>query len=209
MARKRKVDHETAINGALDLFWRKGYEGASTREIEEQTGLTRFTLQTTYGGKEQFFLETLDAYLDNAEATHFPNPETFSVDDLASWFESIASEQKIPRIEDNGCLAFNAIGQFDRSDAEVNKRIERYLTNLEARFCQVLEHGAQRGILALRQPPSEATQVLMGLLLGLHAVIKARSDDLIARSYAASAAGLLRSWKREGECVDKGEKSLS
>ena len=156
MARNRKVDHETAISGALELFWRKGYEGASTREIEEQTGLTRFTLQTVYGGKEKFFLETLDTYLNNAEDHHFPNSDSFSVDDLADWLESIASDEKIPRIADNGCLAFNAIGQFDRGDAQVNARIERYLVSLETRFYTILSTAQSRGEVSLPQSPDQS-----------------------------------------------------
>ncbi|MFY0662230.1 MAG: TetR/AcrR family transcriptional regulator [Shimia sp.] len=195
MARKRKADHETAIAGALALFWEKGYTGASTREIEEKTGLTRFTLQTAYGGKEAFFLATLDSYLNNAEAQHFPDAETFTLSDLAEWFESIASEQKIPRVEDAGCLAFNSISQFDRSDPEVNARISRYLETLEGRFAAILTRAAQAGTVQLPQSPEAAAQVLVGLLLGLHSVIKARTEDSMARSYAAAAAGLMRSWE--------------
>ena len=58
MARKRNTDHDSAVTAALDLFWCQGY-GASTREIESKTGLTRFTLQTAYGGKEGFYLSTV------------------------------------------------------------------------------------------------------------------------------------------------------
>ncbi|TCL08108.1 TetR family transcriptional regulator [Shimia isoporae] len=196
MARKRKADHETAIAGALELFWQKGYAGASTREIEEKTGLTRFTLQTAYGGKEKFFLETLDTYLDNAEARHFPDPARFTLDDLAEWFEGIASEEKIPRVQDAGCLAFNSISQFERTDPDVNARIERYLATLEDRFAAILLRAEEEGEVSLPLGAAASAQVLMGLLLGLHSVIKARTDDGMARSYAASAAGLLRSWRR-------------
>lgn len=195
MARKRKADHDEAIAGALELFWRKGYVGASTREIEEKTGLTRFSLQKSYGGKENFFLETLDAYLDAAEARHFPNPDSYSLDDLAYWFESIASDQKMPRMEDAGCLAFNAISDFERSDPEVNARIERYLQALESRFAAILQRASDEGRMALPLETTACAQVLVGLLLGLHTIIKARTDDVMARTYAASAVGVLRSWE--------------
>ncbi|MGR3677407.1 MAG: TetR/AcrR family transcriptional regulator [Paracoccaceae bacterium] len=195
MARKRKVDHDGAIAGALDLFWRKGYDGASTRDIEEETGLTRFTLQTAYGGKERFFLETLDAYLDNAEEKHFPNPDTFSISDLADWFQSIASAQKMPKVEDAGCLAFNSIAQFDRADAEINQRIERYLHSLEARFRDIITNESKQGKIAPPLDSAAAAQLLVTLLLGLHSIIKARTSDDSVRSYAASASALMQSWQ--------------
>lgn len=195
MARKRKADHDSAVAGALALFWQRGYQRASTRELEERTGLTRFTLQTAYGGKEKFFLETLDAYLDNAEAQHFPNPATFSIDDLAVWFEDIASAEKMPRIEDAGCLAFNSISQFDRSDIEINARIERYMDGLESRFAEILERAEQCGELRLPQSPSGTAKILIGLLLGLHSIMRARTVDSFPQDYAAAAAELIRSWE--------------
>ncbi len=195
MARKRKTDHDSAVAGALDLFWRQGYQGASTRELEQETGLTRFTLQTTYGGKEKFFLKTLDTYLDNAEARHFPDPETFSLDDLADWFREIASAERMPKIEDAGCLAFNAISSFDRSDPEVNDRIERYLTALEGRFVAIISRAKTEKVIQSEVEPEEAARLLICLLLGLHTIMKARTTDQFPQSYAEAAVGLVEGWK--------------
>ena len=198
MARKRKADHESAITDALSLFWHRGYNGASTRELEEKTGLTRFTLQKTYGGKENFFLATLDAYLDNAEAQHFPDPETCTVDDLARWLEDIASPEKMPLVGDAGCLAFNSISQFDRTDTEINMRVERYLSSLEHRFVEILRRTQARGEVHLPLGPEASGKILIGLLLGLHTVMKARTEDAFPQAYASAAADLVRSWKATG-----------
>ena len=197
MARKRKTDHDSAVAGALDLFWRRGYHGASTRELEHETGLTRFTLQTTYGGKEKFFLKTLDAYLDNAEACHFPDPDTYSLDDLANWFRGIASTDRMPKIEDAGCLAFNSISSFDRTDLEVNARIERYLKTLEARFAAILDRARSQGTVGADVDPVGGAKLLIGLLLGLHTIMKARTSDHFPQSYAEAAVRLIEGWKNQ------------
>ncbi len=195
MARKRKTDHDSAVAGALDLFWRRGYHGASTRELEQETGLTRFTLHTTYGGKEKFFLKTLDTYLDNADARHFPDPDTYSLDDLANWIRGIASNERMPKIEDAGCLAFNSISSFDRSDPEVNTRIERYLTTLEGRFVAILDRARSQGAVRADVDPVEGAKLLIGLLLGLHTIMKARTSDQFPQSYAEAVVGLIEGWK--------------
>ena len=195
MARRRKTDHASAIDAALMLFWNQGYEGASTREIEKKTGLTRFTLQTTYGGKEGFFLDTLDAYLDRAEVNHFPDPVKTDLDGLADWFEKLVSPERLPRMDQTGCLAFNSISEFDRNNVQVNERIQRYLAIFETRVLQILEIAVDDGMLKAGINPHDMARILVDLLLGLHAVIKARSDDLIAKSHAASIAALIRSWK--------------
>ncbi len=197
MARKRKADHDTAVAAALELFWAQGYGGASTREIEEKTGLTRFTLQTAYGGKEGFFLDTLDAYLDRAEAHSFPDPETFDLDALAAWFEQLAGSKRIPAIDQTGCLAFNSVSEFGRDNREVNARIERYLGSFEARVRRILQRAVADG--QMRDINTEQmARVLVDLLLGLHVVIKARSDDSMAQKHAKSIAALIRGWKKNG-----------
>ena len=194
MARKRKADHNSAVANALDLFWREGY-AASTREIEEKTGLTRFTLQTAYGGKEGFFLDTLDAYLDQAEEGHFPDPDTSDLGDLADWFESLTEPGRIPLIEQKGCLAFNSITDFSRNNAEINKRVQRYLKMFETRALAILEKAHGTGALAVGLSPQDAGRILIDLLLGLHATIKAREGDATAQEHARSIAMLIRSWK--------------
>ena len=194
MARKRKADHDTAVAAALDLFWSRGYE-ASTREIEEKTGLTRFTLQTAYGGKEGFFLDTLDAYLDRAEQHHFPDPTTCDLAGLADWFESLAQPGRIPLVDQKGCLAFNSIADFNRENAEINKRVQRYLQMFEDRVLAILERARSDGALITALEPADAATILVDLLLGLHVIIKAREDDAIAQQHARSVATLIRTWQ--------------
>ena len=195
MARKRKTDHDSAVANALDLFWSEGYS-ASTREIEEKTGLTRFTLQTVYGGKEGFFLDTLDAYLDQAENGHFPDPQTSSLEDLADWFESLTEPGRIPLIEQKGCLAFNSITDFGRDNVEINKRVQRYLKMFEDRALAIFQKAHANGTLAANISPQDAGRILVDLLLGLHATIKARENDAKAQQHANSIATLIRSWTR-------------
>ncbi len=194
MARKRKADHASAVTAALDLFWGQGY-GASTREIEEKTGLTRFTLQTAYGGKEGFFLDTLDAYLDRAEDHHFPNPDVTDLAALADWFESLTEPGRIPLVDQKGCLAFNSIADFGRENIEVNKRIQRYLEMFEERMLVILEKARAGGTLIDGLTPTDAARILVDLLLGLHVTIKARAEDVVAKKHAGSIAALVRSWQ--------------
>jgi TetR/AcrR family transcriptional repressor of nem operon len=194
MSRPRKADHATAIEAAQGVFWRNGYAGTSTRQIEESTGLTRFTLQTTYGGKEAFFLETLDAYLDKAEARYFPDPATTDLEGLAVWFEKRSSAEIMPEIGDQGCLIMNTISEFGRQGGGVDARVERYLTGLQSRFAQILTAAIDRKELTSDADPEDRARILVSLLLGLSLTIKARKDDAVAHSHTSAAAALIRGW---------------
>jgi TetR/AcrR family transcriptional repressor of nem operon len=195
MSRPRKADHAAAIEAAQSAFLRNGYAGTSTRQIEEYTGVTRFTLQTSYGGKQAFFLETLDGYLDTAEACHFPDPATTDLEGLAVWFEQISDAEHMPRIGDKGCLLLNAISEFERDGGEVDQRIERYFTLVQARFAQILSNAANRNEVATSFNPREKASVLVSLLLGISVAIQARTNDAAAHTYTSAAASMIREWR--------------
>ena len=195
MSRPRKTDHATAIEAAQGVFWRNGYAGTSTREIEECTGLTRFTLQTSYGGKEAFFLETLDAYLDKAEAHYFPDPASTDIEDLAVWFEQRSSAGIMPEIGDEGCLIMNTISEFGRQGGGVDARVERYLTGMQSRFAEILAEAIDRKELASNVDPDDRARLLVSMLLGLSLAIKARTDDAFAHSHTSAVASLIRDWR--------------
>jgi AcrR family transcriptional regulator len=54
------VDH--ALAEALQVFWRKGYEGTSLTDLTEAMGITRPSLYAAFGNKESLFRKALDLY---------------------------------------------------------------------------------------------------------------------------------------------------
>src|SRR6201992_3293296 len=62
MGRPREFDTETALDLALHVFWRKGYEGASMADLTEAMGITKPSLYAAFGNKEALFCKTLDLY---------------------------------------------------------------------------------------------------------------------------------------------------
>ena len=64
--RPRAFDTDQALDAALDLFWRKGYEGTSIADLTEAMGINPPSLYAAFGGKEALFRQALDRY----EAKH-------------------------------------------------------------------------------------------------------------------------------------------
>jgi AcrR family transcriptional regulator len=62
MGRHREFDVDKALDAALDVFWRKGYEGASYTDLTEATGVERPGLYSAFGNKEAMFRLALDRY---------------------------------------------------------------------------------------------------------------------------------------------------
>ena len=64
MGRPRAFDTGVALASALDVFWRRGFEGASLTDLTAAMGITRPSLYAAFGNKETLFHRALDHYED-------------------------------------------------------------------------------------------------------------------------------------------------
>lgn len=64
IGRPREFDVDTALDLALHVFWRKGYEGTSMADLTEAMGITKPSLYAAFGNKEDLFRKALDRYVD-------------------------------------------------------------------------------------------------------------------------------------------------
>jgi len=68
LSRARSFDVDTAIDQALQEFWRKGYEGTSIADLTEALGINRPSLYAAFGNKEGLFRKALERYLSGPAA---------------------------------------------------------------------------------------------------------------------------------------------
>jgi len=60
--RPRTVDTQKALDQALNVFWRKGYEGATLPGLTQAMGINRPSLYAAFGNKESLFRKVLHRY---------------------------------------------------------------------------------------------------------------------------------------------------
>ena len=62
MGRPRGFDVDKALERALNVFWRKGYEGATLPDLTPAMGINRPSLYAAFGNKETLFRKAIDRY---------------------------------------------------------------------------------------------------------------------------------------------------
>ncbi len=61
--RPREFDVDEALDRALAVFWRRGYEGATLDELTAAMGINRPSLYAAFGDKQRLFRRALDRYI--------------------------------------------------------------------------------------------------------------------------------------------------
>jgi AcrR family transcriptional regulator len=60
--RPRAFDPDRALDRALAVFWRQGYEGASLPDLTKAMGINRPSLYAAFRNKEALFLKAIERY---------------------------------------------------------------------------------------------------------------------------------------------------
>jgi len=68
IGRPREFDVDRALERALKVFWRKGYEGTSLPDLTKAMGINRPSLYAAFGNKETLFRRALDRYAEGPAA---------------------------------------------------------------------------------------------------------------------------------------------
>src|SRR5438067_10331176 len=102
--RPREFDVDKALNRALQVFWRKGYEGASMPDLTRAMGINRPSLYAAFGNKQELFRKAVERYASGPagyvrEALELPTARQV-VERLLFGAACGATDRKHPR----GCL---------------------------------------------------------------------------------------------------------
>jgi len=140
--RPRAFDPEAALDAALEVFWRQGYEGTSLTDLTAAMGINKPSLYASFGNKEQLFSEALDRY--------FSGPGAFAADALeASTVHEVVERLVLGAVELTsgphtpfGCLSVNS-AQACGPDSEPirQKAVARRMAG-EAALRRRFEHAA-------------------------------------------------------------------
>src|ERR1700676_2727693 len=119
MARPREFDRDAAVERAMSVFWRKGYEATSTEDLLCAMGIGRQSMYDTFGDKHRLYLEALKCYQAEYGAGMVERLGAASspLSAIRELLLAVASEPAEARAR--GCMQVNAITELAQCDAEV------------------------------------------------------------------------------------------
>lgn len=183
MARTKEFDREHALERAMQVFWRQGYEATSLADLLEAMGIARQSLYDTFGDKHALFLAALARYDERAITLRPCLASTGSVRRaFRELFEGVIEESD--QSKRRGCMGINSTVELARRDPAVAKFIAARQRGLEEQFFRLLERARQSGEIAASKDTRGLARFLVGALQGLRVAATADPNSAALRDIA-------------------------
>ncbi|WP_447037292.1 TetR/AcrR family transcriptional regulator [Streptomyces sp. DSM 118878] len=193
MARTKEFDPDAALQSALELFWRRGYEATSMADLVEALGIGRASVYATFGNKHDLYLKALERYAQNQDPHLLtdlsrPGPALPAVRAVVRRFAREAASGEGGRL---GCFVTNTAAELGPHDDAAARHVERSWEHLETLLHSALVRAQAQGELPEGRDPLALARMLLVLMQGLRVVGKASSDPARVRDAAEQALALL------------------
>ncbi|MGH0029555.1 MAG: TetR/AcrR family transcriptional regulator [Myxococcota bacterium] len=170
--RPRSFDKRDALERAMRLFWRQGYEKTALSELLDEMGISRQSLYDTFGNKRSLFVQSIEYYRDEhlAQALGLLAREGSPIGNVRAavrFFERLA-------LGEQGCLVANAMVEVAPHDEEIAELLSETLGLLQTSIRLALERAQRSGELSQGKSPLQLSRALTSAVLGLAVTGKLR-----------------------------------
>ncbi|NBE85264.1 TetR/AcrR family transcriptional regulator [Micromonospora rubida] len=178
MGRPREFDEQDAVIRATDLFWRRGYNATSVRDLGTDLKLTPSSMYRTFTDKHTLFLRALDHYraTESAQAEQrldaAGRPVRQVLRDWMLWLVSCPSDGEPGR----GCFVVNTATELGTTDAQVRQRTEAAFEVTRQALRSLLHNGRHDGELPIGLDIDATVELLFTTVLGLRVRERAGHD---------------------------------
>ena len=194
VGRPRGFDKDVALEKALEVFWRKGYDGASLADLTEAMGINKPSLYSAFGNKDQLFLKAIEAYENRPCAFFDPSLQEATaykvVESMLFGAAANFTEQEHPK----GCLIVQGALSCSETAQSVREALVAKRQEGESRLRARLEEAQQRGEIEADVDVSTLARYIGTVLQGMaiQANNGASTDDLmdVAKMTLATLPGL-------------------
>ena len=187
MPRPKAFHPDAALDRAMDLFWRKGFEASSLSALLEAMDISPQSLYNTFGNKRELFLAVLDRYAQiKAMQRMVLEREQAGLAEVQLYFERLIARVEA-QPEYGACLMTVAAVELGLQDWAVKQRVESHDAELLKALGSALTEASEKG----HWDASLQAQKLLALSKGLGVLARSGVDSDTLRGVVASEMALL------------------
>jgi AcrR family transcriptional regulator len=183
MGRPRRFDENAALDAAIDVFSRYGYEGASLDQLTEAMGINRPSLYGAFGDKADLFEKAVARYADGPGRAGVTAIEAApDLDTAIRAYFGVAEANSCMRNRPPGCLVACVLGEATGSDPRWRKMAQHLARESERRVAAAFA----------RFLPADKAATLASLVLTLGIGIAAAAKAGLSQAELQTRIGTAR-----------------
>jgi TetR/AcrR family transcriptional regulator, transcriptional repressor for nem operon len=186
MAGKKTFIPEQALEKAMNLFWNLGYEGTSIEDLVRSTGIGRGSLYDTFGDKHALYCALFK------EPTIAALQQSGSLQEILEHLFQVFIDMLIDDPARRGCFLVNSTIELAGHDSEVFKKTQSAYSDLEEVFYSILTKAQVAGEFAPTSDPHQFARFLLGTLISIRVLARAKADRNTLQDIAKTALLALR-----------------
>jgi AcrR family transcriptional regulator len=165
--RPREFDTDKALDAALLLFWRHGYEGTSLAALTKAMGINVPSLYAAFGNKESLFRKVLDRYFQKP-ASYLPRAlEATTARHVAEQLFAGAIDMVMNPRHPDGCLLVQGALASGPDAKSVRRELSTHRAGAEAAVRRRFERALAEGDLHVDVDPSKLARYVITVIWGL------------------------------------------
>lgn len=158
--RPRAFDEDAALDQAMNVFWRKGYDGTSMTDLTEAMGINPPSLYAAFGNKESLFLRVLERYSEGpgsfvSEALAAPTAREVAERRLYGALEAMRDSSRPV-----GCLVVQAAARCGDSADPIGRKLSSFCDMAHQAFVQRFRRAKAEGDLPKNASPTALARYL-------------------------------------------------
>ncbi len=196
VGRPRSFETEAIVDGALELFWRKGFAATTTRALETELGLNQSSLYNAFGSKRQLLVTVLARYQERVtNQLLVPLEESRGgLSSLTTFFGALA--RWVATDGRRGCLLINLMAEDGGGDGELSTLIGDYRSRMRRGFRAAIKRAVDLSETADCDTDARA-DLLVGLVLGINIGARGGASANELRGIARAARTQIVNWRDE------------
>lgn len=177
IGRPIEFDPDAALDAALEVFWRCGYEATSMQDLLGAMGLSKSSFYQTFGSKQALFERSIERYSDRLTAelaaglARSKSAKRF----IAATLQAIAEEARDAG-KPRGCFVMNTAAEFGQSDRDVARRVRKGVDGFRGVFLAAIRKGIDEGEIRVAHRPEALADYIVSSISGLRTMVKAGAD---------------------------------
>lgn len=167
MGRPREFDAEFALDRALDVFWRNGYEGASIADLTAAMGINPPSLYAAFGNKAELFRKALDRYVE--QRTQFWH-EAFEAPTARGAVELLlrkSADFLTEKCNPPGCMLVRSAVSCSEAEDAIKRELTARRAMGEAKLRERFKRAKNDGEMPPELDPKDFARYIMTVLEGM------------------------------------------